>query len=289
MSRQCTNFLMHYGVKGMKWGVRRYQNTDGTLTKLGKQHYSMMRPNGDMVVKKGTRLSRLTDNPESKPYTINNFGDIDHTSTYVSMTKSDNRWYDRHMPASIVERNQNFQRYGIPPSLYKISYKASQDLLLPSEKKQVETFLETLSDDPATSEYLSKVYKNTQGENPLHKSSIRKNYEMSNKEIMKKYGDMKIKDAQLTDEQIKQVNLFLNHDELARTTYHDFDKKYDANLIKKGYNAVLDSNDIKIDYGRTKNPDLPMRILDAGKNLERTGTRKYTWTGNKKGHIKYYT
>ncbi len=27
---------MHYGVKGMKWGVRRYQNKDGSLTDLGK-------------------------------------------------------------------------------------------------------------------------------------------------------------------------------------------------------------------------------------------------------------
>ena len=28
--------LMHHGVKGMKWGVRRYQNKDGSLTALGK-------------------------------------------------------------------------------------------------------------------------------------------------------------------------------------------------------------------------------------------------------------
>ena len=30
------NYLMHYGVKGMKWGVRRFQNADSTLTKAGK-------------------------------------------------------------------------------------------------------------------------------------------------------------------------------------------------------------------------------------------------------------
>lgn len=30
-----SNVLMHYGVKGMKWGVRRYQNYDGSYTQKG--------------------------------------------------------------------------------------------------------------------------------------------------------------------------------------------------------------------------------------------------------------
>ena len=32
--------LLHTGVKGMKWGVRRYQNKDGSLTPLGKKRYA---------------------------------------------------------------------------------------------------------------------------------------------------------------------------------------------------------------------------------------------------------
>ena len=33
------NYLKHYGVLGMKWGIRRYQNSDGSLTSAGKQRY----------------------------------------------------------------------------------------------------------------------------------------------------------------------------------------------------------------------------------------------------------
>ncbi len=33
-------FLAHHGIKGQKWGIRRFQNEDGSLTKAGKERYN---------------------------------------------------------------------------------------------------------------------------------------------------------------------------------------------------------------------------------------------------------
>ena len=33
-------FIAHHGIKGQKWGVRRFQNADGSLTKAGKERYN---------------------------------------------------------------------------------------------------------------------------------------------------------------------------------------------------------------------------------------------------------
>lgn len=47
-----STYLMHHGIKGMKWGVRRYQNEDGSLTDAGKARYGDKREYSDNVVRK---------------------------------------------------------------------------------------------------------------------------------------------------------------------------------------------------------------------------------------------
>lgn len=55
--------LKHSGVKGMKWGVRRYQNKDGSLTPAGKKRYDRdVRENN--AKKKDNRIN--IDGPDPK-------------------------------------------------------------------------------------------------------------------------------------------------------------------------------------------------------------------------------
>lgn len=47
--------LRHSGVKNQKWGVRRYQNLDGSLTPLGRIHYGV----GERVKKSAQAISEM--------------------------------------------------------------------------------------------------------------------------------------------------------------------------------------------------------------------------------------
>lgn len=50
------NELYHHGIRGQRWGVRRYQNPDGTLTNAGKKRIAKdvnsLKENGPKAIKK---------------------------------------------------------------------------------------------------------------------------------------------------------------------------------------------------------------------------------------------
>lgn len=122
-----SDFLVHYGVKGMKWGVRRYQNKDGTLTNAGKKRYS----EDDVIIKKGTEVHRII--PKS-------WADREKSLSghaYASYKSED------------TERYKHFARlFGGGDNYVDMTFKAKDIIVSPSRKKRVDEFIKLMDSDP---------------------------------------------------------------------------------------------------------------------------------------------
>lgn len=73
MGEYYNTYLAHHGIKGQKWGVRRYQNKDGSLTPAGKKRMQVFKDASDMAVKgkkyaddEYARFTKMAEREEAK-------------------------------------------------------------------------------------------------------------------------------------------------------------------------------------------------------------------------------
>ena len=87
------NSLEHHGIKGQKWGVRRFQNLDGSLTEEGKKRYN---EDAQKLADVSTSTAELED--LTRKYALRNAIDNAHkNNTKIVMTKEDKKlWEDAY-------------------------------------------------------------------------------------------------------------------------------------------------------------------------------------------------
>ena len=76
-------YLEHHGIRGMKWGVRRYQNADGSLTAVGIKRKSIF----DDDTKKKSTEKKLRDMSD------------DELRTRIARLELEKRFKDLSMPS----------------------------------------------------------------------------------------------------------------------------------------------------------------------------------------------
>lgn len=245
------NTLCHYGVLGMRWGVRRYQNKDGSLTALGKKHYTASSPgkhDGDIIIEKDDAVTHISSKKKM---------DMKNRSTYVfdHNNKHDRVIYSGKYASNVVRRQYDA---GKNPRIYAHMFKTKHEGVIAGMKTMRTTFDELKQKHGGL---IDSCFKE------LHAKLLKDGYIIGNTS----YEEFKKDDNRM-------FNLFI-HSTLDMFSTQDsskgvknipinkhvvLGKMYTETLQHKKYIGMKDLHDTKHYYGA----ETPMIIFNGKKTLE---------------------
>lgn len=199
--------IYHYGVKGMKWGVRRDKEE---LDRLAGRAYKIeQQPDHSYIIKKGSTFHRVTANPENEKKGY----------AYVSFKDEDVKGYRKEISTWLYEAE------GVAKT-FDMTMKATKDIKVASEKAKVDAFLDLCGDERL--DFLSII--------SMKQSTTNYKGEMVGKpaKLKKILTDAGFDDDLATYYALFSMNIYRN----------DNNKNLFINALKsKGYDAIEDIED----------------------------------------------
>ena len=253
------NALYHHGIKGQKWGIRRFQNADGSLTAEGIRRYGIAVKNAPKYALDS--LALLPGGRRSLRTNKNKF--------YKDLKKDKDLFNSK---ADVVI-NKNNKAYRMTPNKDEKDLKDVKNLFVAVNKKDASTYGKYL----LTSRRASKQYQRTMGLNEdLKAPSVMK---------MKKYTYEVLNNKNLTDEEFDKIHNKMSKNQKLKLNRQMFDlnsiipdqtidkrskenlEKFMEKVKKDNYNSLKDVHD----EWYTNNP---LIVLDADKSISELDTKR---------------